>query len=250
MARRLACPGARTDPAARFSTGTVAALSKTEHGNMGMPTTSRGCHALTRTLPVAVVGAAQGSAQSVQLAREIAALTHGDPAAQSAAAHAAVLVNHCLTSGPQMQANLLAGQSQVQQALLEGLYALPDADRGLTTAERDRLHAALQQAEDQPADAGRLAKLAPDATAPSALLGGLYVAASFPDRTQVNAALRFAAGAPGGDSVACVAGALLGAAHGVEALPIDLISRHELSWVLDTLARDLVAQFTDPRSVT
>ncbi|MFJ9740510.1 ADP-ribosylglycohydrolase family protein [Streptomyces sp. NPDC101166] len=94
----------------------------------------------------------------------------------------------------------------------------------------------------------RLAQLAPDATAPSALLGGLYVAASFPDRYQVDAALRFAAQAPDGDSVACVAGALLGAAHGAEALPVDLVSRHELAWVLDTLARDLVAQLTDSPS--
>ncbi|MFE9538981.1 ADP-ribosylglycohydrolase family protein [Streptomyces sp. NPDC006691] len=227
---------------------TVAALSKTEQGNIGMPTSSRGCHALTRTLPVAVVGAAHGSKQSVQLAREIAALTHGDPAAQSAAAHAAVLVNHCLTSTPEMQDSLFGGQSQVQQALQKGLLALRGAKHSLDARELDQLAEALQEAIAHPADAKRLAKLAPDATAPSALLGGLYVAASFPDRDQVGAALRFAAGAPDGDSVACVTGALLGAAHGVEALPIDLISRHELAWVLDTLARDLVAQFTDSPS--
>ena len=101
---------------------------------------------------------------------------------------------------------------------------------------------------DQPADTGRLARLAPDATAPSALLGGLYAAASFPGRGQVGSALRFAAGAPDGDSVACVAGALLGAAHGAEALPVELVSRHEPALVLDTLARDLVAQLTDSPS--
>jgi ADP-ribosylglycohydrolase/protein-tyrosine phosphatase len=227
---------------------TVAALSKTEQGNMGVPTTSRGCHALTRTLPVAVVGAAHGSEQSVQLAREIAALTHGDPAAQSAAAHAAVLVEHCLTTTPEMQVSLSGERSQVRQALTDGIHALPHADPGLTSAEHERLIRALRQADDYPADAGRLAELAPDATAPSALLGGLYVAASFPERVQVGAALRFAAGAPDGDSVACTAGALLGAAHGIEALPVDLVSRHELAWVLDTLARDLVTEFTDSPS--
>jgi hypothetical protein len=131
---------------------------------------------------------------------------------------------------------------------MNGIRALPDADPGLTADEHDRLTTALRQAEDQPADAGRLAKLAPDATAPSALLGGLYVAASFPDRAQVNVALRFAAGAPDGDSVGCVTGALLGATHGVEALPVNLLSRHELAWVLDTLARDLVTQLTDSPS--
>ncbi|MGW3248242.1 hypothetical protein [Streptomyces sp. NPDC001070] len=62
------------------------------------------------------------------------------------------------------------------------------------------------------------------------------------------ATLRFAATAPDGDSVACMTGALLGAAHGAQALPVDLVSRHELAWVLDTLARDLVAQFSDSPS--
>ncbi|MEV5784312.1 ADP-ribosylglycohydrolase family protein [Streptomyces sp. NPDC052287] len=224
---------------------TVTALSKTEHGNMGVPTASRGCHALTRTLPVAVVGTVHGSELSAQLAREIAALTHGDRAAQSATAHAAVLVSHCLTSTPEMQDSLFGGQSQVRQALTDGIHALPEAAPGLANPEQKQLIRALQQAEDQPADAGCLAELAPDATAPSALLGGLYVAASFPEPAQVHDALRFAAGAPDGDSVACVTGALLGAAHGVEALPVDLISRHELAWVLDTLARDLITQLTD-----
>ncbi|MEU0677973.1 ADP-ribosylglycohydrolase family protein [Streptomyces sp. NPDC006172] len=228
---------------------TVAALSDIEPGGLGNPTTSRGCHALTRGLPAAVVGTrANGSEVSAYWAREIAALTHGDPAAQSAAAHAAVLARHCLTSGPLTRANVFGGQSQVRQALLEGVLALVDADPGATADERDRLHAVLQQADEHPGEAARLAHLAPDATAPSALLGGLYVAASFPDRDQVEAALRFAAQAPDGDSVACVAGALLGAAHGAEALPVDLVSRHELAWVLDTLARDLVAQLTDSPS--
>ncbi|MEU2063289.1 hypothetical protein [Streptomyces sp. NPDC013455] len=50
------------------------------------------------------------------------------------------------------------------------------------------------------------------------------------------------------DSVACVTGALLGAVHGAEALPAGLVSRHELAWALDTLARDLTAQIDDSPS--
>ncbi|MFF3468225.1 ADP-ribosylglycohydrolase family protein [Streptomyces sp. NPDC002619] len=213
---------------------TVAALSKIEQGTMDRPTTtSRGCHALTRTLPLAVAVAGRDPGYWVRQAREIAALTHGDRAAQSAAAHATVLLSHCLTG------------ERVQDTLQAGLSALPSLDEDLTDTEHSQLTAALRQGQDHPADARRLARLAPDATAPSALLGGLYVAASFPDRADLGAALRFAAEAPDGDSVACVTGALLGAVHGAEALPIDLVSRHELAWVLDTLARDLVAQLTD-----
>ncbi|MER6270844.1 ADP-ribosylglycohydrolase family protein [Streptomyces sp900105755] len=219
---------------------TVAALAKTEHGMVERPTASRGCHALTRTLPVAVAIAGTDRAYWAGQGRLFAALTHGDPAAHSAAAHAAVLAAHCLTAAGE--------RPQVRQALTDGLLALTRADEAPTTAELEQLEAALRQADDHPADPGRLARLAPDATAPSALLGGLYAAASFPDRGELNAALRFAAGAPDGDSVACVAGALLGALHGAEALPVDLVSRHELAWVLDTLAHDLVAQITDSPS--
>ncbi|MFI2429287.1 ADP-ribosylglycohydrolase family protein [Streptomyces sp. NPDC018955] len=212
---------------------TVTALSGSEPGAVGKPTASRGCHALTRTLPVAVAVAGQESHHWVNEARTMAALTHGDPAAQSAAAHATVLAAHCLTSG---------AQPQVRRALKLGIRSLRDV---MTGGELEQLTRALEGADTHPADASFLAGLAPDATAPSALLGGVYVAASFPERNQVSDALRFAAGAPDGDSVACVTGALLGAAHGAEALPVDLVSRHELAWVLDALARDLITQITD-----
>ncbi|MFE7529404.1 hypothetical protein ACFU7Y_27335 [Kitasatospora sp. NPDC057542] len=38
---------------------------------------------------------------------------------------------------------------------------------------------------------------------------------------------------------------LLGAAHGVDALPVELLSRLELAWVLDVLARDLLQEYVD-----
>jgi hypothetical protein len=71
------------------------------------------------------------------------------------------------------------------------------------------------------------------------------VGLSFPHREDVAAALQFAATAPDGDSVAAVAGAFLGAVHGADALPVGVVSRLEVAWVLDTLARDVVLQLTD-----
>jgi ADP-ribosylglycohydrolase len=216
---------------------TVTALSRIDQGEERMATQSRGCHALTRGLPIAVTGMV-GIAQ----AGAVAALTHGAPAAQAATVHAAVLTHHCLTN------SVPESGSSARAALYGGITALPSAGRGITDDEHGRLLAAFRHAVDEPADAVRLARLAPDPAAPSALLGGLYVAASFPDRAELRAALEFAAGAPDGESVACVAGALLGAVHGVEALPVDLVSRHELAWVLDTLARDLVMELEDSPS--
>ncbi|MET8531513.1 ADP-ribosylglycohydrolase family protein [Streptomyces sp. NPDC005065] len=210
---------------------TMTALSRIDEGEERMATASRGHHALARGLPIAVTGLG-GIAQ----AGAVAALTHGDPAAQAATVHAAVLAHHCLTHSASEP------ESSARDALHAGVTALPSARLPISDDEHGRIVAAFRYAADEPADAVRLALLAPDPTAPSALLGGLYAAASFPARADLRAALEFAAGAPDGESVACVAGALLGAVHGIEALPVDLVSRHELAWVLDTLARDLVME--------
>lgn len=219
---------------------TVAALAWIDEHREWTATRSRGCHALTRALPISAIGK-EGAA----LAGEIAALTHGDTAAQSAAVRATALLHHCLTDSPEEAHRSVTNDQPVRETLRTGIAALSPLGRG---DEHDHLMTVFRHAVDQPADAGLLARLAPDATAPSALYGGLYTAASFPDRAGFGAALQFAAGAPDGDSVACVTGALLGAVHGIEALPVDLVSRHELSWVLDTLARDLLIQIFDSPS--
>jgi hypothetical protein len=68
---------------------------------------------------------------------------------------------------------------------------------------------------------------------------------SFPDENTVAEAIDFAGRAPDGDSVASVAGAILGARHGYEALPAKWLSRLELGWVMDRLARDLAAELIE-----
>lgn len=219
---------------------TVATLSRIDGNDEPTATTSRGCHALTRSLPIAVAGI-RWAAQ----AGEYAALTHRDATARSATVQAAVLVHHCLTNFPPERDPQGVSDRPVRQALEAGIAELSSIRQRTADEGHEQLLTAFRYAVDQPADGARLAQLAPDATAPSALLGGLYAAAAFPGRAQLRAALEFAAGAPDGDSVACVTGALLGAVHGVEALPVDLVSRHELAWVLDTLARDMLSEIVD-----
>ncbi|MFC9460266.1 ADP-ribosylglycohydrolase family protein [Streptomyces sp. NPDC056983] len=99
---------------------TVAALSRIKDPYDRIATTSRGCHALTRTLPVAVAGIAWA-----RQAGEFAALTHGDSAAQSAAAQAAVLVHHCLTNPPQKHDAIDRSDRAVREAIEAGIAALP-----------------------------------------------------------------------------------------------------------------------------
>ncbi|MFI9804974.1 ADP-ribosylglycohydrolase family protein [Streptomyces sp. NPDC052301] len=244
---------------------TVAALSRVGDPHESTATPSRGSHALTRTLPVAFAGL-----PGVRQAGEFAGLTHGDRAARSVAVLGTLLVHHCLTTPPPEHVPGAAGPADraVREAVEAAVAAVPDVVRrtmeesGPTTpgggsadgiaaaaAEEQRwLREGYRYAVEQPAQPALLARLAPDATAPSALLGGLYAAVSFPGRQQITAALEFAAGAPDGPAVACVTGALLGAVHGAEALPADRVSRHELAWILDTLARDMLAQIDDSPS--
>lgn len=211
---------------------TVSALQQPEQGTVERPTTtSRGCHAVTRSLPIAAIaGASDAPSFLPELACEVAALTHGDPAAHAATAAVVTVAAACLDG------------SSVQRAVEAAMETIRSVSCAAT--QHDGVVAALRDAAGHPRRAERLARLAPDATAPSALFGGVYVAASFPDRGDVVEALRFAAGAPDADSVAAVTGALLGALHGVEAWPAELLSRLELAWVLDTLARDLAAELT------
>ncbi len=217
---------------------TVKALKQPEMGGVRRPTThSRGCHALIRSLPLAALSQQIPTGRLADLTRDVAALTHGAPHAYQTAAAAVILLGQCLTV----------------DALDEAVVRDPHLQRLPDTAElHTPIRDAFDHAQRSPRQEARLARLAPDATALSALLGGVYVAASCrPTReatlttAEAMDALAFAATAPDGDSVAAVTAALLGALHGVDIWPVELISRLELVWVMDTLARDLALQLTD-----
>ncbi|MDH6228156.1 ADP-ribosylglycohydrolase family protein [Streptomyces sp. MJP52] len=218
---------------------TVKALTGLRPGTPQQPVSdSRGAHALTRTLPMAVAATGYSLRHGLEWGRSVAALTHGDTAALSATGDAVLLLDHCLTA---------ASAYGVLEVLDIGIDSLPAYDPDLTPEAHERLRQAVRAGVKQGPDAEFLRKIAARATAPAALRGGLYVVGCFPDRAEIQAALTFAAkNAPDGRSVACVAGALLGAIHGVEALPAGPVSRLELSWVLDSLARDLVTELTAP----
>ncbi|MER7499412.1 ADP-ribosylglycohydrolase family protein [Nonomuraea pusilla] len=209
---------------------TVTALKQPRQGSLRRPATrSRGCHALVRSLPLAALYDKVTAPDPADLAREVAALTHGDARAHEATSAAVALAGQCLSAG-------VLGEPPPGSALLR----LP----GLAELHGP-IRAAFGQAGQAPRRKAVLARIAADASAPSALLGGVYVAASHPAPGDAMEALAFAATAPHGDSVAAVAGALLGALHGVDVWPVDLLSRLELTWVMDTLARDLVSQITE-----
>ncbi|WP_199729372.1 ADP-ribosylglycohydrolase family protein [Micromonospora sp. M71_S20] len=202
---------------------TVAALQRRKIGTIDEPNgTSTGAHALTRTLPVSLYPCDPA---------EMAALTHAGDAVAAAGLGGAVV-------------RLLAAG----RPLIEALESVAADPAGFAEASQRSLVPALAAAQSGAPSTGELTRLAPDARAVSALAGGIYAVACLPGRETVREALLFAASAGDGGHAVTVAGALLGTAHGPDALPVDWLSRLELAWTADTLARDLVTELHDSPS--
>ncbi|GAB6897824.1 ADP-ribosylglycohydrolase family protein [Kineosporia succinea] len=189
---------------------------------------SLGWHSLVRGLPFAALSG-QAHWSDVRMASECAALTHGHPRAWSTAAAGVRLLNRFLAAGP--------GENDLPALVAN---ALPGLDEEVAAG----LRTALWAAGTRPGQRDVLLSLAPSASAPAVLMGGVYTAASFAGHADAGAALRFAATARAPQGVGAMTGAILGAVHGAGVWPVPVLVRHELLWVLDTLARDLVLQLT------
>lgn len=210
---------------------TAKALSK------GGPVPSDGCQGMLRVLPVAALAMTQHQyfensrpdpvhalEAAEEWARNLAMLTHDDGRRQSIVGFAIRVLAGCLAcsdgSPNEVVRSALGSWDEPTGLNVEAMFSAPLKD---TAA---------------------LGRLAPDTSAVSALTGGLYAALSFPEEETVEQAIDFAAKAPDPDSVAAVAGAILGARYGYEAMPTRLLSRLEVGWALDRLAVDLSAELT------
>ncbi len=218
--------GASRTPASSI----VAALHAKQAGALDAPVGSGAADAVTVTLPLgipfhadqpgALTRAANGAAG---LAARVAALAHRDEAVTAAAIAAAAVV-------------MLQHEPSIAAAVRAAAACAEPYRQGTPIP----LDAALDAA---PFDERTLRRLAPDASAGSALAAAVFAAASA-RRDTIGDAVRFAAHTPAG-CAAPVTGALLGAAYGPDALPADLLARLELAVVGDALARDLVRQLTE-----
>lgn len=215
-----------------YAPATVAAMRANRMGTRAKPvTTSHGAQALVRTLPLAAFSAAAASRDIYEIAADTAAVTHGDPKGYLAAAEGTVLATEFATATDP--------QTAVSCALMELSFS---EDR---KPHLDRYADAASDAVNNPADPTVLKRYGSDRSSHAVLSAALYAATSFPEYDQVCNALRFASAGADRGSVAAVTGALLGAMHGADALPVDLVSRLELAWVADTLARDIVTEVVD-----
>lgn len=210
----------------------------------GQAVSSAGCQAMLRVLPVApmaliqyVYGGgrsdpAEARADAEAWARNLALLTHDDGQRQNASVLVTPVLVEALTATDDLK------------------WAIKRATYDLDLPVNADIHGALSEGFQAPCLPQTLERIAPDKTSWSALAGGLYVALSFPDEDTIADAIEFAGWAPDGDSVAGVAGAILGARHGYEALPSKWLSRLELGWVMDRLAGDMAAELTERQGGT
>ncbi len=202
----------------------------------GAPVASAGCQALLRTLPVAAMALSQHSywddrpdptqlqTDAEEWGRNLALLTHDDGQRQSVTVLGIRILVECLKAEDDLPS------------------AISRATRNPSHGAKVDILGVLTKGLQAPCVPQTLERLAPDKTSWSALAGGLYVALSFPAEDTIAEAIEFAGWAPDGDSVAAVAGAILGARHGYEALPANWLGRLELGWVMDRLAGDLAAE--------
>lgn len=212
---------------------TVAAIRTRQMGTTHEPVNnSFGNQAMVRTIPAAVSNF-PGTTESYRhsLAIELGALTHGHPDGYGAAGDGVLVASAFLKSGD--------AATGVERALSMLARTQPRAVR------MDPYREAIRQAQSRPRSSQWLTRHAADRSGAIALAAALYVVGSFAERDDIVDALIFASQAADGPAVSATAGALLGALHGFDALPVELVSRLELIWVADVLARDLIVQDTE-----
>ncbi|MEZ0166795.1 ADP-ribosylglycohydrolase family protein [Kineococcus sp. LSe6-4] len=224
-------PGPRTawldevpllDRAAGDPRDTVRALVAGGAGTRTDPVTAAdGWHALVRALPLSA-HVERDAPRAVTAAVDSVALTHG-PRAFAPSALAVLLAAAAFRTGDPVE----AVASGLREAVLLGV------DFAAVAVVDD----AVRAARETPASTVVLRGGAAGGGAAAALWGATYCVLSHPGH--VDAALGLAGSAGHPDGVGAVTGALLGAAHGADALPQSVLTRIDLAYVIDRLARDL-----------
>lgn len=194
---------------------------------------SKGCGGVMRVAPVGLF--AWHSRQAVEtpilafdLAAELAAITHGHPTGQLAAGVFAVLVLG-LSSGTSLEESL-----DVATACLK---SRPKHEETLHALEQAR-----QLAKSRLPVTDAIAELGEGWVAEEALAISVYCALV---ATSFEQGVTFAVNHSGdSDSTGAMTGNLLGALHGIEAIPAHWLERLELREVIAELAQDLFT-FTD-----
>ncbi|GAA1609189.1 ADP-ribosylglycohydrolase family protein [Nocardia ninae] len=188
---------------------------------------SKGCGTVMRSAPFGLAG--MGTEHAFTTAARAAQLTHGHPTGYLAAGAFAALVDRVVSG------------IKLPIAVRETIAQLTDIPESAETI--DALTRAVTSAEDAPA-AEQVEQIGGGWIAEECLAIAVYCAMQAARTGDVRAALLLSVNHSGdSDSTGAVAGNLIGAMHGVSALPMDWVSTVEGRDVLIQVADDLVMNF-------
>jgi ADP-ribosylglycohydrolase len=189
--------------------------------------------ALFRSLPIAASSVVAEPNVVSGWCATAAGLTHGHPEVWSTTALVGLLVGHHLTEVFRFGPWAALDAASTIRWFFRDMPENPSAKR-------------LLQAVSSPLwSRDLLAALSPDDTSVSVLAGALYLFERA--RTLRPASIRvLAASAADPHAVASLAAALVGLEQGPRGLDTGELTRHELSWVVDTLARDFCVTIWSP----
>ena len=208
----------------------LAALQSGRFGRVEDPepiNDSKGCGGVMRAAPAGIVG--DSVERAFELGCQTSAITHGHPTGWLAGGAMAAIVFE-----------LLAGLT-LREAVDEALRLLHDGSRAREC--RDALRAAVELAGKGQPTAEKLTTLGGGWIAEEALAIGVYAALAC--STYEEGVLLAVNHGGDSDSTGSIAGNILGAALGREAIPKKWLDRLELKDVLETISRDLVTGFEE-----
>lgn len=212
----------------------LSALRARRRSPYGSPAdnTSKGCGAVMRSAPFGLMRLNDPAGMAV----ECAALTHGHPTGQLASGALAVII----------------------QALTDDVDLIGAIDSSLGWLSTMERHEETSQALQQAVEAARSGEpsfaavqaLGEGWVAEEALAIGVYAALARPEPEQFRDALSLAVSHRGdSDSTGCICGNILGAHHGVKALPEYLLEPLEGRAAIEALADDLTTIVENPEQV-
>ena len=216
-----------------------AVLASGDYGSVFEPINdSRGCGGVVRAAPVGLFAAHLPTHSIVMLAAESAAITHGHPLAYMSAAVLAELVRFGLyTDGISVRNCAEMVMSAVKETFGRNEY---------WQSFEQRIARAMVLARNEDADEVNTAKLGSGEFADEALALALYCVLRHESDDDAIANTLNAA-APHGAAVASLAGNILGAYHGLGAVPESLIASLELRDKLLEIGADLYTGCPDSR---
>ena len=216
----------------------MTALASLRGGSFGATAIndSKGCGTVMRSAPFGFMD----TEDCGWIAVECSEITHGHQAASGSAGALAVLIKE-ISRGATL-ADAVGGAKRWTNEWASKRYS--------ATEVADALQAAINAAAEGNPSAQVVASLGQGWIAEEALAITLYCALSYPEPDQVLDALSLAVSHSGdSDSTGAICGNILGALHGEQALPPELVEGVEGSSVIREIADDLTTLVESPEKI-